>query len=86
MHEKHSLSIWFFVGFLLVVYGIIILIANIPALSSSINNPHLILAQLHSGIWWGGLLLLLGIVFLIPHWPGKKSSAPDDKNQENHNG
>lgn len=79
MHEEHSLSIWFFVGFLLTIYGIIILIANIPALSPSVNNPHTVLAALHAGIWWGILLLSLGILFLVLHWPGKKPSALDDK-------
>lgn len=82
MHEKHSLSIWFFVGIMLVIYGIIILIANIPAFSSPSSNPHVVLEQLHSGAWWGALLLLLGIVFLIPHWPWKKRSSGDDNNRE----
>jgi hypothetical protein len=82
MHEKHSLSIWFFVGFLLTVYGIIILIANIPTLSPQTNNPHVVLEQLHSGVWWGALLLLLGGLFLILHWPGEKPSALDDENPE----
>jgi hypothetical protein len=82
MHEKHSLSIWFFVGILLVIYGIIILIANMPALTPSSSNPHVVLEQLHSGVWWGGLLLLLGIVFLIPNWPGKKRSSGNDNDPE----
>jgi hypothetical protein len=78
MHEKHSLSIWFFAGVLLVIYGIIILIANIPALSPSSTKTHVILEQLHSGVWWGGLLLLLGIVFLVLHWPAKRPPVSDE--------
>jgi hypothetical protein len=78
MHEKASLSIWFFVGVMLVAYGIIILIANIPAFSSPAGNPHVVLEQLHSGVWWGAILLILGLVFLIPHWPGKKPTSLDE--------
>lgn len=83
MHEGHRLSIWFFVGFLLTVYGIIILIANIQALFSQVKNAHVVLENLHSGIWWGALLILLGILFLILHWPKKKSSVLEDKNPNN---
>lgn len=79
MHEEHGLSIWFFVGLMLTVYGIIILIANIQALFSPVRNANVVLAGLHSGIWWGILLILLGILFLILHWPGKQPSSGEDK-------
>jgi hypothetical protein len=79
MHEGHRLSIWFFVGFLLTVYGIIILTANIQALFSPVKNAHVVLENLHSGIWWGALLILLGILFLIIHWPWKRHSSDENK-------
>lgn len=77
MHEEHGLSIWFFVGGMLTIYGVITLIANIPAFAGS--SPHVVLEQLHAGLWWGIILLLLGLLFLYLHWPGKHSSAPDEK-------
>ena len=77
MHEEHGLSIWFFVGVLLTVYGIIILIANIPAFSP-IQNQQVVLERLHAGLWWSILLILVGALFVILHWPGKHS-ALDDK-------
>ena len=79
MSEEHRLSIWFFVGVVLTLYGIIILIANIPTLFSPITNPRLVLGGVQAGVWWSILLLLLGILFLILHWPGKHPSAIDDK-------
>ena len=82
MHEKASLSIWFFVGVLLVAYGIIILIANIPAFASPASNSHVVLEQLHSGVWWGALLLVLGVVVLSLHWLGKKPSALDEEGSD----
>lgn len=78
MHDEEGFSIWFFVGIMLGIYGPIILIANIPGIYKS-QNPHLVLEQLHSGIWWGILLTLLGALFLYLHWPGKEPSVLDEK-------
>ena len=80
MHEEHGLSIWFFVGVMLTIYGIIILIANVPAFSSPSGNPHVVLEQLHAGLWWGILLILLGALFLLLHWPGKHTTLDDKDN------
>jgi hypothetical protein len=71
MHEEHGLSIWFFVGGMLTIYGIIILISNTPGFTSSIPSQHVVLERLHAGLWWGIILLLLGVLFLFLHWPGK---------------
>lgn len=38
MEKEHGLSIWFFVGGILTIYGIIILIANIPAFFITCHN------------------------------------------------
>ncbi|MDE3213084.1 MAG: hypothetical protein KGM98_07600 [Bacteroidota bacterium] len=81
MHEEHGLSIWFFVGGMLTIYGIIILIANIPAFSSATSHPQVVLEKLHSGLWWGILLVLLGVLFLIIHWPGKHFILDDKDNR-----
>ncbi|QOR75440.1 MAG: hypothetical protein IMW88_08780 [Thermoflavifilum sp.] len=72
MHEDHGISIWFFIGSLLVLYGLIIVIASLPALFSPAAAPHIVLAHLHAGVWWGALLLLLGIFYVILYWPASK--------------
>ena len=77
MEKEHALSIWFFVGVILAIYGIIILIANIPVFSSPVDTIHVVLARLHAGLWWGILLIVLGALFLFLHWPGKHSILDD---------
>jgi hypothetical protein len=81
MHEEEGFSIWFFVGIMLAIYGPIVLIANIPGISTS-QNPHVVLEQLHAGIWWGILLTILGALFLYLHWPGKETSVLDEKDND----
>jgi uncharacterized membrane protein YphA (DoxX/SURF4 family) len=80
MHEEHGLSIWFFVGVMLTIYGIIILIANIPAFSTTSQNPKVVLEEMHAGLWWSILLILLGALFLKLHWPGKHTILDDKDN------
>ena len=77
MHDEEGFSIWFFVGIMLAIYGPIVLIANIPAIAGV--SPHVVLENLHAGIWWGILLTLLGALFLYLHWPGKEKSVLDEK-------
>jgi hypothetical protein len=80
MHEEHGLSIWFFVGVMLTIYGIIILIANIPAFAPAASAQHVVLENLRSGLWWSIILLLLGLLFLKLHWPGKHTTLDDKDN------
>ncbi len=81
--EKESLSIWFFVGLILTIYGIIVLIANIQALISPPVSTHVVFENLHSGLWWGGMMILLGLLFLYLHWPGMKQTGGQSKSELN---
>jgi hypothetical protein len=56
-------SIWYFIGLLILVYGILILGAGIADLVSPPTQP-LVLAQLHMSIWWGALMILLGATYV----------------------
>jgi len=69
MHQ-HRISIWFFIGILLGVYGILILGAGINELFHS-SEYSVKMANLHAGIWWGALLIVLGLIYLIKFAPGK---------------
>ena len=68
--SKHYISIWFFIGSLLGVYGLLILGAGIYG----VYNPpaqQVVLANLHAGIWWGALLVVIGGLYCYHFFPGK---------------
>ena len=68
MERTHRIEIWFFIGSLLFVYGILILGAGLYHL---VHPPlqQFALADLHVDIWWGALLLMLGLVYIVKFWP-----------------
>jgi len=70
MHGHGLLSIWFFIGILLTVYGVLITATGLIELSSPPANPP-VLANLHASIWWGAVLLVIGLVYLIRFYPKK---------------
>lgn len=82
MDDENRISIWFFVGSLLTVYGIIIFIAGLPALLSPSIHTHVVLSKLHAGVWWGIVLFILGLVYVFSFWPGKKKKKEEDNSGE----
>jgi uncharacterized transporter YbjL len=72
MVEGKGISIWFFIGILLFIYGIIITVANIFETLYNSFGRNVVLKSLHFGIWWGILLVILGLVYSIEFRPGKK--------------
>jgi putative copper export protein len=69
---KKMISIWFFIGLLLTVYGLLILGAGIYDLFHPAKLK-VVLANLHAGVWWGALLVVLGLVYLIKFRPKKSA-------------
>jgi hypothetical protein len=62
MHKPGMISIWFFIGVLLVAYGLLICGAGlydyvVPPVAPTV------LAELHAGIWWGALILVMGVFY-----------------------
>lgn len=70
MERPGMVSIWFFVGSLLLIYGVLILGAAIYELAAPPEHP-VVLANLHAGIWWGILLIALGVLYTIKFKPGR---------------
>ena len=70
MHRPGMISIWFFIGLLLLAYGILILGAGIYELGNPPEHP-VVLANLHAGIWWGALLTFLGLIYTLKFKPGR---------------
>ena len=68
MHRQGMVSVWFFIGVLLLVYGVLILGAGIYALS---HPPNVHFANLHPEIWWGALLIVMGLFYSIRFAPSR---------------
>lgn len=71
MKSGGSLSIWFFIGISLAVNGAIICATGIYELMSPPVN-RVVLYNLHANIWWGGVLLVLGLFFSIHFSPARE--------------
>lgn len=71
MKSGGSLSIWFFIGVSLAVNGALILGAGIYALVSPPAN-RVVLYDLHADLWWGGLLLILGVFYSLRFSPARE--------------
>jgi len=70
MHRPGMVSIWFFIGALLLIYGLLILGAGIYDLSNPAAHP-VVRSDLHAGIWWGALLVVMGAVYSLRFMPGR---------------
>lgn len=68
MHRQGMVSIWFFIGALLLAYGLLILGA---ALFEGPAEHPVVLSELHAGIWWGALLIVMGGIYTLKFLPGK---------------
>jgi hypothetical protein len=66
MSESGHLSIWFFVGVLLTIYGVLIVGAGLYGFA---YPPDVKLADKHADLWWGGLLLLAGLFYTYRFFP-----------------
>lgn len=62
--SKKMKPIWYFVGLILLIMGAVILLAGIYSLSFG-TKEITIFAKLHPNIWWGGFMVIIGLVFLV---------------------
>lgn len=69
MHDHGRIPIWFFIGVLLTAYGVLIFGAGLYGLSHPAN---VVLDELHIGIWWGLLLLAVGLFYVLRFYPRKQ--------------
>jgi hypothetical protein len=71
MTKQNPFSIWFIIGLLLCVYGLMIFGAGIYTYFNPPVQP-VVLNQLHAGIWWGLLLMVMGVFYTIRFLPKKR--------------
>ncbi len=72
MRKGGGISIWFFVGVSLLVNGALILGAGLWEVFYPPPNP-VVLFRLHANLWWGAVLLLLGILYSLKFSPKRVS-------------
>lgn len=70
MSARGRISIWFFIGVLLLAYGILIFGTGLYELFVPPEHP-VVMANLRPAIWWGGMLLLLGAYYCYHFAPGR---------------
>lgn len=67
MSEKHHIiPVWFFVGMLFIIYGLLILASGLAEWS---HPPNVVLAEKHAPVWWGALMLALGMIYGFKYYP-----------------
>lgn len=69
---RHFVSIWFFIGVLLDIYGVLILGSGIYDLVHPLAYS-VVMAHLHAEIWWGALLIVLGLIYTIKFAPKRNA-------------
>jgi len=63
-----NIPIWFFVGVLLTIYGALIGGHGVYAWVTH-ERSVVVLPDLHAAVWWGGTLLILGLIYCVKFFP-----------------
>jgi hypothetical protein len=90
MHEEHQVPIWFFVGGIVLIYGVLILGSGVYGLSHATDVEQSLRASwpeapwffLHPEIWWGAVMTVFGLIYCYrfnPLRPGETLTGKDEK-------
>lgn len=80
MKSGGSLSIWFFVGISLAVNGAVIFGRGIyEFLYPPPPELQVVLSNLHANVWWGAIMLILGLAFSIRFSPARERARMSGK-------
>ena len=81
MHDnERQIPIWFFIGMMLSVYGLIITAAgayewiNPPPPDRMVKLWHY-----HADLWWGILLVIFGLVYTVKFRPSKVNTLTGER-------
>jgi hypothetical protein len=67
-----GISVWFFIGISLLVDGMLITAAGVWEVFSPPSNP-VVLFHLHAGVWWGVILLAVGLFYCVRFAPARRN-------------
>jgi hypothetical protein len=71
MRSGGTISIWFFIGISLLFNGVLIFGAGLYQLSHP-PAVEVVLYDLHANVWWGGILLVIGLLYCIRYNPARQ--------------
>jgi hypothetical protein len=71
MEQNKQIPIWFFIGILLTVYGVLIVGSGIYYGWISPPAHKVVFANSHVDVWWGLLLVLIGGFYVLRFRPGR---------------
>lgn len=57
-------SIWFLIGLVMSAIGFITVLAGMYSMHAA-ENQEIRLSNLHANIWWGALILIVGLIYII---------------------
>ena len=63
--EPSMLPIWFWIGTILLVYGLIV--AAIGVWYVFHPQTRTVLASINPNLWWGAIMLAVGLIFFLPN-------------------
>lgn len=66
--EKHSLSVWLFIGVLFLVYGALVLGSGLYGIFVPPTHP-VVMSRLHIGVWWGVGMIVIGLTYVVRFRP-----------------
>lgn len=64
--KRHMLPVWFFVGVILLIYGVLIMVTGLVEYSS---GPETVLGNLHPAVWWGAIMAVAGAFYVNRYRP-----------------
>ncbi len=64
--KHYIIPVWFFVGVLLAIYGVLICASGLMEWS---NPTRTVLSELHTPVWWGAVLAVVGVIYSIAFRP-----------------
>ena len=68
--KHYIIPVWFFVGLLLAIYGVLICASGLMEWSKPAKT---VLSELHAPVWWGGVLAVVGVVYCLAFRPKRHS-------------
>lgn len=82
MPNEEQIPIWFFIGGILLVYGVLIMGAGIYELfSPPPPEARVALYDLHADIWWGAVMIVFGSFYCLRFRPGRRVVASSSSNE-----